>query len=146
MGIAMEEIEDVKEEMEKTRGSAVETLLHGARLAAGAYTLVRTLERYIEPRRALRFLRLYRRRSFWESAALFGAGAIAGAGIAMFVSPVSGPQTRQGMMRGVRNISRKGREMIQSAGSEIKEGIGRAVEQGQKGNGHEQRGREQPQT
>lgn len=143
MGNTMEEMEYEREEVEQKEGNALSMLVKGANLAVGAFGVLRALDRYIDTRSLLRRIGLSRRRSFWGSAALFGAGAVAGAGIAMFVAPMSGQQTRQGMMRGFRNIGRKGRELIQSAGSELSqltEGMG--IGHGEQG-GREQGGREQ---
>jgi gas vesicle protein len=169
MGKTMEEMEYEKEELEQKEGSALSTILRGAELAASAYAAMRYFDRFIDARSILRWMGLSRRRSFWGSAALFGAGALAGAGIAMFVSPMSGKQTRQGVMRGVRRIGEKGRHLVQSAGSQVAQltesiGIGhgeqgaqqgqqgaqqgqQAAQQGQQGSreqgGREQGGREQ---
>lgn len=145
MGKAMEEMDYEKEEMHEHEGSAISTLLKAVNVAATGFAVLRYFDRYLDARSVLRWMGFARRRSFWGSAALFGAGAVAGAGIAMFVSPVSGRQTRQGMMRGFRTIGRKGRELIQSTGiSQITEGMGQGEgEQGREGaKAGEQGGRE----
>jgi gas vesicle protein len=147
MGKTMEEMEYEKEELEQKEGSALSTILRGAELAASAYAAMRYFDRFIDARSILRWMGLSRRRSFWGSAALFGAGALAGAGIAMFVSPMSGKQTRQGVMRGVRRIGEKGRHLVQSAGSQVAQltesiGIGHG-EQGGQQQGAQQVGQQQ---
>jgi hypothetical protein len=139
-GKAMEQMEYESEEMEHNKGRALSAVLKGANMAVGALSLLRYFDRYfdryLDARTVLRWLGLSRRRSLTGSVALFGAGVLAGAGIAMFASPMSGQQTRQGMMRGFRSIGRKGRDVLRSAGS----GLSHLAE-GQQGEGEGERGK-----
>jgi hypothetical protein len=133
-GKAMEQMEYESEEMEHNKGRALSAVLKGANVAVGALSLLRYFDRYfdryLDARTVLRWLGLSRRRSLAGSVALFGAGVLAGAGIAMFASPMSGQQTRQGMMRGFRSIGRKGRDVLRSAGSGLSQ-----LAEGQQGEG-----------
>jgi gas vesicle protein len=94
--------------------------------------------------RMLGWMGLYRRRSTLGSLALIGAGALAGAGIAMFVSPRSGRDTRQGVVRGVQRLRRKGSEILRSAREEVRElaESGDGGKEGQEARKGEHRGEE----
>lgn len=119
----MEDIEYMKEEAEHKVLNAFSTLMKGITTAASVGALFRVFNarRYIDTASMLRRLGLSRRRSFAGSFALVGLGVLAGAGLAAFASPQSGRDTRQGLLRGYRNLRRKGRELFESAGTQVGE-------------------------
>ncbi len=132
-----EDIEYSREEVEHRARNAFSTLMKGLSAAASIGAALRYFapnvspSQYFDMRSLLRWIGLRRGRSALGTIALLGAGAVAGAGIAMFVSPRSGRDTRQSVARGFRNIGRRGRELVESASSQL--GIGEG------GNGGQQR-------
>lgn len=119
----MEDIEYMKEEVEHKASHAFSTLMKGLSAAASVGALLRYVRpyQYMHAGPALRWLGLARRRSVWGTIGLIGAGAVAGAAVAIFVSPKSGQDARQGVLRGFRNIGRKGREIVETAGHQLGE-------------------------
>jgi hypothetical protein len=139
----MEEMEYEGEEVEEREGHTLATLFKAANVAAGLMAVARHFTPYLDTGSVLRWVGLSRRRSVLGTAALLGAGALIGAGVTMFVSPVSGRQTRQGIARGFRRIGRQGGQMLQTAGSGIArmtEGIGASEEEGSRERGGRERG------
>lgn len=132
-----EDIEYNREEVEHRARNAVSTLIKGISTAASIGATLRYFSprfspgQYFDMRSLLRWIGVRRGRSAFGTLALIGVGAVAGAGIAMFVSPRSGRDTRQTVARGFRSISRKGRELVETASSQL--GIGEG------GNGGHQR-------
>ena len=112
-----EDIENTKEEVEHRARDAFATIMKGLSAAASIGAAIRYFEpgRYFAAARMLRWMGLRRGRSVLGTIGLLGAGAIAGAGIAMFVSPRSGRDTRQTVARGFKNIGRRGKELVETA-------------------------------
>ena len=123
MGNAMENIENMKEEVEHKASHAFSTVMKGLSAAASVGALLRYARpyQYAGAVHALRWLGLTRRRSVWGTLGLLGAGAVAGAAVAMFASPMSGRDTRRGILRGFRNLGQKGREIVETAGQQLGE-------------------------
>jgi hypothetical protein len=101
-----------------------------------AAMIARSVLRLVDVGNVLHRLGIRRRRTFWGSAALFGAGLAAGAGVSMLVLPMSGGEMRRTLWRGLQSIGRKGREVVESAGQEL--GGQSQGEQGQQGQGQGQ--------
>lgn len=125
LGNAMEQMETEREAAEDNRSLALATLFKGVNVALGIGALLR----YLDYHRVLRRLGFARRRSVWGTMALVGAGAVAGAGLTIMLSPMSGQDTRRGLARSLRNMGRKGKDLIESAKSEAGE-----LGQGERGN------------
>lgn len=119
----MEDTEYLKEQAEHKTAHVISTLMKGVSAAASVGAILRYLNarHYFDFDTASMLHRfgLSRRRSAWGTLALLGVGAIAGAGIAIFSSPKSGRDTRQGFVRGFRNVGRKSRDLFRSAGEQI---------------------------
>jgi hypothetical protein len=70
----------------------------------------------------LQYVGLERRRSHvWENLAIFGAGALAGAGTALLLAPQSGRQTRKKIGEGVDTLTTKATEAIADAKAQLLE-------------------------
>lgn len=113
----MEDIRYSKEEEGHRRSGVISMLAKGISAAATLGALFRYFDagRYVNAASVLNLMGLRRRRSAWGTLALIGAGVATGAGIAMFVSPRSGRDTRQGLFRQIRNLGERGRHYVQSA-------------------------------
>lgn len=141
LGNVMEDMEYAKDEVENKAMRILPMVAKGLSAVMSVGALVRLLD----TGSALRFFGLERRRSVWGTIALFGAGMAAGAGLSMMVSPMSGRETREGLLRGVRNIGKKGRELVENAEDQLglTEGHGdRDQGAGQLGQGRENQGQQ----
>ncbi|MFO0589634.1 MAG: YtxH domain-containing protein [Polyangiaceae bacterium] len=113
----MKKIENTKEEAQHKAAHLLSTVVRGVEAAA----TVGTLMRYFDRGSMLEWVGFRRRRSVWGTIGLIGVGAIAGAGLSMFLSPMSGRETRENLARGVKNLGQKGKEALESAEREISE-------------------------
>jgi hypothetical protein len=84
-----------------------------------AAMLARSVLHFVDMGDVLHRLGIRRRRTFFGSAALFGAGFAAGAGVCMIALPMSGGEMRRVLWRGLQNIGLKGREVVESASQEM---------------------------
>jgi len=137
MGSTRDTMEDVKDEVEHRASRAYSALMNGARLAMG----LGALARYLDTRHMMRWIGIGRRRTALGTMALLGAGAAVGAGFAMFLSPASGEETRRGFMRSFQKIGRKGKDLLETAESEVRE-LGSEVKAGVTREGGKQKGEE----
>lgn len=128
----MEKMDSTKHEIESKAGEVISLVLRGIEAAAGVGSLVR----YFNGARG--WMPFRRRRSVWGTIGLVGAGVAVGAGVSMLISPMSGQDIRQGLLRGFQKAGRKGKEMIDAAEEEI-EGLAKGddgnkqMQQGNKG-------------
>lgn len=114
---SMKKIEHTKEEAQHKAAHALSTVLRGVEAAMSVGSLLR----YFDRGSVLSWVGLRRRRSVWGAIGLVGAGMVAGAGLSMLLSPMSGRETRQGIARGVKSLGQKGKEALESAEREIEE-------------------------
>lgn len=113
----LKNIERTKHEIEHRAAHVLSTVIRGVEAAVSIGTILR----YMDRGPTFRWLGIGRRRSPWETIGLIGAGMVAGAGLSMLLSPVSGRETREGIARGVRGIGQKGKEVLETAEKEIAE-------------------------
>lgn len=113
----MKKIEHTKEEAQHKAAYVLSTVIRGVEAAA----TVGSLMRYFDRGSVLEWVGIRRRRSVWGTIGLIGVGVVAGAGLSMFLSPMSGRETREGLVRGVKNLGQKGKEALESAEREISE-------------------------
>jgi len=113
----MKKIENKTMEVEHRAARVLSTVVRGVEAAVSVGTILR----YLDRGPTLRWFGLRRRRGVLGTFALLGAGVAAGAGLSMFLSPMSGRQTRAGLLRGMRYLGQRGKEALESAEKEIEE-------------------------
>jgi len=113
----LKKVEHTKEEAQHRAAHVLSTVIRGVEAAMSVGTLLR----YFDRGSAMEWIGFRRRRSAWGTIGLLGIGMAAGAGLSMFLSPMSGRETREGLARGVKSLGRKGKEMLESAEHEIAE-------------------------
>lgn len=129
----MEKMDSTKHEIESKAGDVISLILRGIEAAAGVGSLVRYFNGG-----ARGWMPFRRRRSVWGTIGLVGAGVAVGAGVSLLISPMSGQDIRQGLLKGFQKAGRKGKEMIDAAEEEI-EGLAKGddgnkqMQQGNKG-------------
>ncbi len=113
----MKKIENKTMEVEHRAAHVLSRMVRGVEAAVSIGSILR----YLDRGPTLRWFGIGRRRSVWGTLGLIGAGMVAGAGLSMLLSPMSGRETREGLARGVRNLGQKGKEVLETAEKEIAE-------------------------
>ena len=114
---SMKKIEHTKEEAQHKAANALSTVIRGVEAAVGVGSLLR----YFDRGSVFEWMGFRRRRSVWGTIGLIGVGVVAGAGLSMLLSPMSGRETREGLARGVKSLGQKGKEVLETAEREIEE-------------------------
>lgn len=114
---SMKKLEHTKDEAQHKAAHALSTVIRGVEAAMSVGSLLR----YFDRGSVMEWMGIRRRRSVWGAIGLVGIGVVAGAGLSMLLSPISGRETREGLARGVKSIGKKGKEVLESAEHEIEE-------------------------
>lgn len=117
----METAKDGTEHAVSTTRSA---LMDGFKAAAGMVGTLRDLDRD----HALGWVGLQRRASPLRALAIFGAGALAGAAAGVLLTPMSGAETRQALLRRLDQLEKDAREALAQLGTEATAATGKVEE------------------
>jgi len=124
VGTAKHAFGSAKDGAEHAAASARTTWLDGVKAVTGMMAVMRGFQ----AEDALGWVGLTRRRSPFATIALFGAGALVGAGVAMLFAPVSGADTRRRIMKGLEGLKGEAQSTIDRAETEVK-AVGEKVEE-----------------
>ena len=117
----METAKDGTEHAVSTTRSA---LMDGFKAAAGMVGTMRNLDRDD----ALGWVGLQRRASPLRALAIFGAGAVAGAAAGVLLTPMSGAETRQALLRRLDQLEKDAREALAQLGPQVTAAQGKVEE------------------
>ena len=122
-------VESARKVTERAASVALADIADGIRVVTGAVALIRSFSM----NDALGWIGLERRRSGFESAAIFGSGLLVGAGVGMLLAPMSGSNLRRTIFRRIQGVEKeaemvagKVKDAVINAEHKVEDAAGRA--------------------